>query len=73
MFDCPRCGNTGRITEQYADLPPLGMPSPSVGVIAPTEIPIKTRVVECPACLGFSAAPIRPKGYSAHNPKLEQP
>jgi hypothetical protein len=61
MFDCRRCNNSGRITERYVDMT-LGLPI--LDVVRPDmQAPILTRVVECPACLGFSVIPLRPRPW----------
>jgi len=61
MFDCKRCGNTGRISERYYDMPPL--PETPDEVVSNVEVEIKTRMIECPECIGLSAVPLRPRGY----------
>jgi hypothetical protein len=57
MFDCRRCNNTGKITEQYVEktLPIY----PVIFKMPQPEVEIKTRVVECPECLGFSVLSLR--------------
>lgn len=61
MFDCNRCGSTGRVPEQYYDPLPMTEP-PDGGIAVNAEVEIKTRMAECPECLGFSAIPLRPSG-----------
>lgn len=61
MIDCKRCGNTGRIVEQYTDTLPLALPAYGPTLVTNSTMEIKTRERECPACLGFSAVPLRPK------------
>lgn len=68
MFDCARCKNTGQVTEQYTDrlLMQNGLPvmSPAEVMALPLTFEIKTRLRECPSCLGFSTVPLRRKhGY----------
>lgn len=61
MFDCRRCRNTGRITEQYYE--PSDYHAPIGPSVDPRELTqeIKTREVECPDCLGFSQVRLRPR------------
>lgn len=64
MFDCPRCRNTGYITEQYTEPQPVRTPYSPTESPANTTVEIKTRARECPKCLGFSAVPLRHvRGY----------
>jgi ribosomal protein S27AE len=62
MFDCARCGNTGQITEAYVD--PLSLEilyGPDAPPVINSTVEVKTRLRECPRCLGFSAVPLRHK------------
>jgi len=57
MFNCKRCKNTGRITEEYWERPSLDKPlfTGEVKLTDVEPIAIKMREVECPECLGFGA------------------
>jgi len=52
---CRRCKNTGTVQEAYADFGTPTAPVALDGLCQPREAPIKTRIVECPDCLGFGA------------------